>query len=83
MAATRAESEVSQIHSNGMMMPLGKKAQIQAPRAATGIPGIRLPARKIGMQIKEEKTQLSKAAVRNEANVKMPNILKIEASKRG
>src|SRR4249920_487189 len=62
VAANSAESEVSQIHSVGIRMPLGKIAHSHAALAAAVRPETRLPTKKIGKQASAEKMQFSSAA---------------------
>src|ERR1700734_2497660 len=68
VAASSAEREVSHIHWYGMMNPFGKSAQSHAAPAATPIPAMRLPARKIGTHASDEKIIFSETAPTNAGN---------------
>src|ERR1700688_5312467 len=80
VAAKSADSEVSQIHSNGIIMPLGKSAHSHAARLATPNPPTRLPARKMGTQAAEEKRTFIETAAKKARVVKLPKILNIPAN---
>src|ERR1700688_3562428 len=83
VAAKSADSEVSQIHSNGIIMPLGKSAHSHAAKLATHNPPIRFPAKKTGTQAAEEKTIFIKTAAKKARAVKIPKILNIPATNSG
>src|ERR1700688_860328 len=83
VAAKSAESEVSQIHSNGIMMPLGKSAHSHAAKLATPNPPIRFPVKKTGTQAAEEKTIFIETAAKKARAVKIPQILNIPATNSG
>jgi hypothetical protein len=82
-AARNAASDVSQIHSNGKRIAFGKTAQSQAAPLATPNPPILLPAKKIGTQAAEEKNMFSPTQVKKARSVKIPQILKVAATKAG
>src|SRR5580704_13093402 len=82
-AASNAESDVSQIHSNGIITALGKTAQSHAAPAATPNPAIRLPTKKIGIQAAEEKRMLSATQAKKARAVKTPNNLNVAATING
>src|SRR2546423_11627035 len=75
VAARRAESDVSQIHSKGTITALGKTAQSQAAAAPTATLATRLPAWKMGMHAAVEKKTLRNTHAKNEWIVKTPKHL--------
>src|SRR6202008_3121478 len=58
VAASNAATDASHILSNALRIVFGKKAQSHAPKAATP-PPTRLPAKKIGTQVKAEHKMFS------------------------
>src|SRR5271168_2456198 len=82
-AASSADSDVSQIHSNGIITALGKTAHSHAAPAATPNPPIRFPAKKIGTQAAEEKRMLSATHAKKARAVKTPNNLNVAATSSG
>jgi len=82
-AAKSADSDVSQIHSNGIITALGKTAQSHAVPAPTPNPPIRFPAKKIGTQATEEKSMFSATQAKKARAVKIPNSLNIAATSKG
>src|ERR1700681_2771013 len=64
VAARSADSEVSQIHSNGIMMALGKSAHSHAAKLANPTPPTRFAAKKIGTHVAEEKRMFRKTAAK-------------------
>src|SRR5208282_3605879 len=82
-AARSADKDVSQIHSNGIIIALGKTAQSHAAPAATPNPPTRLPAKKIGTQAAAEKSMLSATHAKKARVVKTPNNLNVAATING
>src|ERR1700733_14594642 len=62
VAASRAVSDVSQIHWNGITIAFGKNAHNHAARLATALPAIRFPAKYIDTHVAAEKSMFSAAA---------------------
>src|SRR5580704_993744 len=70
IAASSADSEVSQIHSNGIITPLGNPAHSHAAPAATPGPPILFPTKKSGTEAAPEKSTLSATQAKNARAVK-------------
>src|SRR4029077_14272381 len=83
VAASSAERYVSQIHSKGTMMALGKRPQSQAAAAPTPRPATRLPTWKIGTHTNVEKRMFRKTRKKNAVIVKVPKNLNAAATKNG
>src|SRR5579859_591846 len=82
-AASKAASDVSQTHSNGINIAFGKMAQSQPAALATPRPQMRFPAKKIGTQAADEKRIFSVTAAKNAWAVKAPQSLNMPARIRG
>src|SRR5437868_9479259 len=82
-AASRAERDVSQIHSKGIITAAGKMAQRNAPSRPAVELATRLPAKNKGKQAAAEKIALRQTRQKKDAAVKMPNTLNVPATIRG
>src|SRR5580704_6747105 len=69
MATKSADSDVSHIHSNGIMTAFGKRAHSHAAALATPNPAMRFPAQKIGTHAPAEKRMLRMSATKNDRSV--------------
>src|SRR5260370_36395406 len=83
VAASSAERDVSQIHSKGIMIAPGKRAQSHAATAPTPRLATRLPTWKIGMHTTVEKRMFRKTRQKNDETVKIPKSLNVAATKSG
>src|SRR6266404_5327980 len=83
VVARRTEREVSQIHSNGIMIPAGRKTQSHAVATATAWPATWRARWKSGNVAAAEKSEFSRTAAKKLRIVKAPNTRKMSDRKKG
>src|SRR5215471_16274624 len=83
VTASKTESDVSQIHSNGISTPAGRKAQAHPAAAATPPPATRRAMAQRGTVATAENMAFSNTAAKKLARVMAPKKRKIPNSRTG